>query len=283
MTVLYNSEKNLPDFFYSLSINKDFLFAVYIIDNSKLDSGTKLAISLGKKYNIHIKTCFNNSNLGVAAGNNIGIHLAREDLCEYVLLANNDIKFPKNTIKILFNNMAKNFAYACTPKINFFSNPSKIWFAGGEIKKFFVRTPHIGINKMDKGLSNKSDFIEYAPTCFMLLNIKIFKIVGLMDENYFVYWDDTDFVWRMKNKGIKILYVPSALVLHKVGQSTGGETSNFSRYYSLRNKIYFIRKNFNGFHKLLALLLALSKAIISIFQNPSISIKALYDGLKMKK
>jgi hypothetical protein len=74
-----------------------------------------------------------------------------------------------------------------------------------------------------------------------------------MDEQYFVYYDDTDFVWRLAQLGIRIRFVAAAVVLHKVSSSTGGGDSPFSVYYTNRNRVYFARKNLRGLQRLTAL------------------------------
>jgi GT2 family glycosyltransferase len=88
----------------------------------------------------------------------------------------------------------------------------------------------------------------------MLLDSAVFAEIGMMDERYFVYYDDSDFVWRMSRHGLRIRYAPNAVVLHKVSTSTGGELSPFSLYYTNRNRLYFIRKNLSGMQKAVAFL-----------------------------
>jgi GT2 family glycosyltransferase len=76
----------------------------------------------------------------------------------------------------------------------------------------------------------------------MIIKTKIFYEVGLMDQAYFVYFDDTDFCWRLKNNNIKIQYSPKINLIHKVGGSTGGH-SIFTTYITSRNRLFFIKKN----------------------------------------
>jgi GT2 family glycosyltransferase len=76
-----------------------------------------------------------------------------------------------------------------------------------------------------------------------MLHFSVFARVGMMDEKYFVYYDDADFVWRMNHQNIRLLYVPTSQVAHKVSFSTGGSESPFSLFYCTRNRLYFSRKN----------------------------------------
>ena len=128
------------------------------------------------------------------------------------------------------------------PKI-YFAGTNKLWFAGGKFNRFYGTTRHFGLRKDDSPKYNKQKEIEYAPTCFMLINAECFNDVGIMDERFFVYYDDTDFVFRsvIKNKK-KLLYVPDSCIWHKVSYSTGSD-SDFGTYYRLRNRIFFAKKH----------------------------------------
>lgn len=64
-----------------------------------------------------------------------------------------------------------------------------------------------------------------------------------MDEEYFVYWDDIDWMWRAKKAGVSLWYIGDAKLWHKVGSLTGGKESDFSIHYGARNMAYFLYKN----------------------------------------
>ncbi|MDP4277417.1 MAG: glycosyltransferase family 2 protein, partial [Bacteroidota bacterium] len=87
--------------------------------------------------------------------------------------------------------------------------------------------------------------MTFAPTCFLLIRRDVFEKVGLMDERYFVYWDDTDFVYRAVMKQHHTLwYIPASVVHHKEGTSTG-VLSDFSIRFQYRNLVYFALKNYS--------------------------------------
>ncbi len=111
---------------------------------------------------------------------------------------------------------------------------------------------------------------------------EVFEKVGLMDEKYFVYWDDTDFIVRATNFGFKILYLPSYIIQHKVSISTGGRTSLFSTFYFLRNRLYFIRKHFKGLSYVSSLcytyFTSFAKIILYDMKRKKVIIKAIRDS-----
>ncbi|WP_118181105.1 glycosyltransferase family 2 protein [Paraburkholderia phosphatilytica] len=244
VTVLYNSDDVLDDFFASLALQRGVDMKLYVIDNSATDSGAVMSRRLAEAAHIDAEVVFNNANAGVARGNNQGIQMALADGCDYVLLANNDTEFlDPQTIAKLIQPIEDGSTFATFPKI-LYHGTNRIWCAGGTISRMKAITAHIGDGAEDDGQYDRPGFTEYAPTCFMALHRSVFERVGMMDESYFVYYDDTDFVWRMNLADIHLLYVPTSLVGHKVSFSTGGDESPFSLYYCTRNRLYFSRKNF---------------------------------------
>ena len=122
----------------------------------------------------------------------------------------------------------------------------------------------------------------------MLIHKNVFNLVGIMDEKYFVYFDDSDFSLRLNKKGIKIYYNYIASIEHKESTSTGGYRSPFHIYYFNRNILYYIRKNFNVFYQFCVIIFLLIHFLtrkIFIYSNAELKIvyKATIDGLKLSK
>jgi GT2 family glycosyltransferase len=113
----------------------------------------------------------------------------------------------------------------------------------------------------------------------------VFALIGKMDEKYFVYYDDVDFVWRMKRHGLRIAFAPHLTVLHKVSFSTGGGESPFTLYYTNRNRLYFVRKNLRGLKKWTALCYALATRPPRLWRLPRAQAahawRGVLDGLRM--
>lgn len=254
VTILYNSEAVLDDFFESLSHQTFKNFILYIVDNLSPDNSLSRAKSLGEKVDFECVYIENDQNFGVAKGNNIGIKAALKDGCNYILLSNNDIVLNSNTIENLLSGIVSYKADLAVPKIYFWNTNKLLWMAGGKFRWLQGTTLHFGFRQPDSAKFNQLKAIEYAPTCFMLIKSKIFKEIGYMDEVYFVYYDDSDFLWRVRKHHKKLIYVPTSTLYHKVSVSTGGSESSFSIKYSNRNQIFFIKKNFGPFHKWVSLI-----------------------------
>jgi GT2 family glycosyltransferase len=242
----------LPGFFRSISLQDHTDYILYLIDNSESPESDRVIRDCTERYPLtalrHVRS---GGNIGVAAGNNLGIDAALTDGCTHVLLLNNDIEFDQpDAFRSLLKADAAGEALS-VPKI-LYHDSRRIWMAGGRMDHRRALGVHEGYGKPDGPEWNKPHRISYAPTCFMLVRREVFDRIGRMDERYFAYYDDTDFVFRALDAGFTLYYEPRVVVLHKVS-SSAGENSPFYVYYSNRNKLYFIRKHYRGFRKIVAI------------------------------
>lgn len=249
VTVLYNSEQVLDGFYESLNSQTYRDFIVYAVENKSPDNSLAKIKELSKKANFETIIIEAGENGGIARGNNIGIDRALNDKCEYILLANNDIEFGPDTLQILFDGLNKYKCNLIVPKIfNYFTG--KIWTTTGGYG-YKKPTYAVGANRDDAPEYNVAQPTEFAPTCFMLIEKEVFSAVGRMDEKYFVYFDDTDFIWRsVKIHGFTLYYNPEAIVYHKAGTASGSKASPFTFYMNTRNRAYFMNKYFPWYQRL---------------------------------
>lgn len=280
VTVLFKSDDVLPGFFKSIARQSFKNYILYLVDNSYNETTNQIIQKLQAEYPLtavqHINT---GGNTGVAAGNNTGINTAFKEGCTHVLLLNNDIEFEQPVVfsKMVELSGSRNGAMI-VPKIFYFDSP-KLWMAGGYMNKLRALGIHFGMGKPDGPAFNVPKYITYAPTCFMLIPKAVFEKTGMMDEKYFAYYDDTDFVLRAVRAGCTIFYEPSLVILHKVS-SSAGDNSPFYVYYSNRNKIYFIRKNLKGFKRYFALCYTLLSRVAFWLQFDAARKKKVVQGLK---
>lgn len=286
VTVLFKSDAVLEGFFRSLH-HQDFAeYQLIIIDNSPSAATDSIVAELQVKYAvpslIHIR---NKKNVGVAAANNQGIEISRYAGCTHTLLLNNDIEFDQPAlISSMLNCAIKNNERLIVPKIYYYDS-RKIWMAGGVFNEYKGIALHTGVDDDDNEIYSRSRHIEYAPTCFMLIGNSVFDRIGVMDERYFVYYDDTDFVYRAKLAGYRIYYMAELSVLHKVNSSTGGGESLFSIFYNTRNRIFYIRKNMSGVKLISSLVFTVITRLIRALRGTSRQraefIRAIQAGFQM--
>lgn len=243
VTVLYNSESVLEEFFETLD-NQTFRdFTLYVIDNASTDKSLELARRLAEKVSFPCVFFPEPKNWGIAKGNNIGIKAALGDKCEYIMLSNNDVALVNNdTLEVMVDRMDTSDIDILCPKIYYYSDPKVIWAAGGTYVKIDTMTSHYGRMEEDNGNYDVEKEIRYTPTCFVIIRPEVFEKIGIMDEQYFVYYDDTDFMYRAWKAGLKIVYSPVTYILHNESISTGSG-SPFKHYYLARNQFIFVRKN----------------------------------------
>ena len=249
VTVTYNSDKVLQPFLSDLFAQSFHNFNLYVIDNASEDKTLKILDDLNDN---RVNQIRNHSNIGVAAANNIGIKKALEDKCSHILILNNDIEFSNSLFKDMLVSIKKENCSMTTPKIMYHSDKDIIWYAGGGFKKSNGYLPyHTGFNENIKNNNYQSLYVDYASTCCLLIKKDVFETIGYMDEKYFVYFDDTDFLFRVKKEGVHKIYYDSQITLfHKVGSLTKSLTKEFERSYrthfflkqNIRNHIYFLRK-----------------------------------------
>jgi GT2 family glycosyltransferase len=242
VTVLYNSETVLKDFFISLDSQTYASITLYVIDNKSPDNSLALARELSKTVRFNTVFIANEDNYGVAKGNNQGIQKAIADGFDYILLSNNDVVLDPFCIERLYQGLIAQQADMAVPKIFYFNSPF-LWAAGGYFNKWNGLNFHYGDHKNDAPVFSTSKEVTYAATCFMLINKRVFEKTGLMDEAYFVYWDDVDFVYRARKQGLILWYIPESVLWHKESTSTG-VMSDFSIRFSFRNMVYFAMKNY---------------------------------------
>ena len=286
-TVSYNSADVLPGFLDSMMKQAHSEFLLFAVDNSSSDSTLTI---LRQCSDPRLRVIANLENRGVAAGNNQGIRAALEAGCNSVMLLNNDTEFDCDFLSLLGGGLERNDVDMVCPKIMYFDQPDRIWAAGGAFRPWLAYgIKHLGEGEIDRGQFNQAKLVTYVPTCCVLIRKEVFEKVGLMDERYFVYVDDVDFMYRALNLGIRLMYIPEAKLLHKVGSLTGGVESPFAARFCTRNRVYFLLRHFGILRALPILVLYQAHFIAGLlygrFNLSSLAIKekATWEGFTMWK
>jgi hypothetical protein len=241
VTVTYNSRSVLEDFFASLEKQTYANHALYIVDSGSTDdTAAYVQVHLPKRCTF----LQNAENVGFAAGTNQGIRAAFQDGCAAILALNNDVVFGPELLERLAGALGQYRCDMTTPMMYFYEPKDRIWAAGGSLQPWLgYRNKHRGDGETDHGQYNAACRVTFAPLCCVLIRKEIFDRVGLLDERYFTYTEDVDFMYRCLKQGLSLWYVPEAKLWHKVSSLSGGTTSDFMMRYCTRNRMYFMRKN----------------------------------------
>ena len=249
VTITFNSSDVLKSFLECVWKQTHTKIILYIVDNASTDDTLNI---LMKEKDIRLRIIQNKKNLGVAKANNQGISKALEDGCDQVLIINNDVEFEIALIERLLHVQKEKNCSLVIPKMMYFDNPDYIWYAGSWFNKSKGYLPlHRGQKQLDEGQFDETVEVEYAPACCLLAKKEVFEKVGLMNEDYFVYFDDTDFSYRvMKDGSFKMYYYPFVKFYHKVGSLTKSFNKVQERVYrgdfflkqNIRNHIFYLKQ-----------------------------------------
>lgn len=235
----YNGYKDTIECINSLMDINYENYNIVVVDNASTDDSFEI---LKKNINDKCILIESGKNGGFASGNNIGIKRALEIDCEYVILLNNDTLVDKNFI----NEMLKGFSISknvglVSSKILFYPEDNKVWYGGGELndKKFIVKHQYY---KAEDNYEDDIREISFATGCCLMISKDVLNTIGLLPEEYFMYFEDVDYCYNARLNGFKIIYNPNARIYHKANSSTKREKKGFLMKYEIRNRFIFIEK-----------------------------------------
>jgi hypothetical protein len=194
------------------------------------------------------------SNLGFAGGNNVALRYAlSRDKFAYVWLLNNDTIVTENALAHLVKRMnEKPGVGLCGSTLLYYDRPNLVQALGGAVYNKWLGMPrHIGANQLfreDIVYDNRTveGKMQYVVGASMFVSKSFLLDIGLLNEEYFLYFEELD--WAVRAKGRYSLgYAANSIVYHKEGSSVGSshngqERSWLSDYYGIRNRLLFTRK-----------------------------------------
>lgn len=270
----YNTKAHTIECLKSLANLNYNNYKIVVVDNNSEDSDFS---EVQAKYsNVHIIN--NSKNYGFAGANNIGIKYALKNNADYVLLLNNDTIVDKDFLRILVNESKKNEEIAiCTSKILYYDLRNRIWYGGGNINYFKGNSQIYNFNE-ESSISNKNMYCNFASGCCMLIKSNALRKVGLMNEEYFLYYEDVDYCVKFLKEGYKIYYVSSSIVFHKESISTQ-KYSYLYQYYFARNRLLFIKRNLKAINKITAYPISILWLLYKILKG-TFNFKPCIEGIK---
>lgn len=200
-------------------------------------------------------------NLGFAGGYNTGLRRALAGDGAFFLLLNNDTLPSPDALSMLVDalNSAAD-AGLVTAKVFYAAEPDRIWTVGANLN-VFLDLKDGGQGQLDAGQWDAPRDVDFAPFCAVLGRREMFEQVGLLDEGYFLYYEDMDYCRRARQAGWRIRLQPNARVLHDVSASSGGRHSPMERYWMAQSSGRYFRKHGRGPRMLLIAPFRLASAI----------------------
>ena len=219
-------------------------YHILIVDNGSTDGSE---IMLRERFPA-LEIVQAGANLGFSGGNNAGIRRALERGADYVWLLNNDTVIEADSLALMVQAAEGDAAVGMVgSKIVYYENPRKIWYAGAVLDRARPYRPHHrGLNEEDLGQYQEACETGYITGCSLLARREVVEAIGLLADDLFLYFEDADWSARAKAAGWKLVYCPQSVVYHKVSLSIGGACSPTLIYYTSRNRLYFVTRNFPG-------------------------------------
>jgi len=179
------------------------------------------------------------SNLGFAAGNNLGLRLA---LGTHLVVLNQDTRVRPGWLAALVQAAeAGPRVGAVTSKLLFASRPDHVQNAGSLLLSDGSGGDR-GSGELDRGQYDRPEEVFAFCGAAALLTRPMLADVGMFDASFFNYYEDTDLSWRMRLRGWRVLYEPAAVVEHE-HMASAGEWSKFMVFHADRNRLFMISKN----------------------------------------
>lgn len=192
--------------------------------------------------NAHIQIISLRENLGYAGNNNIGIKAAVEQGAEWVFILNNDTVLDPSCLSSLIEAGEHNSAIGIIgPMVYHFNEPAVIQSAGGMLGKYW-RSIHEGMNECDRGQFKSVRQVEWISGCAILVRRALIEQIGVLDPDYFLYWEELEWCIRARRAGWKVFHVPQAKLWHK-GVKRDYQPKPYVTYYSTRNHLYTLAKH----------------------------------------
>lgn len=220
-------------------------FKTIVVDNGSADG----SVDAFKREFPAIEIIETGKNLGFAGGNNVGIKLALTREFDAFLLLNNDTTVDPYFLTALVEEIYSSDDVGATNSVIYYSGePNVIWSAGGKLDWKTGISYQKHIDEVDSGQLKVED-VDYGVGASLLIRREAFQSAGLLDPEFFLYYEETDWCCRARDAGFRTVVVPDSKIWHKVSRSMEGNSCT-QLYYFCRNRLHFLKKRGWGRSKL---------------------------------
>jgi GT2 family glycosyltransferase len=223
---------------------------IVLVDNGS--EGDDVSV-LRERFGALVRIIENDRNYGFAEGNNIGIRYALENLDpDYLLLLNNDTALAPDFLTALVDAAEKDARIGVIgPHVYDYYRPAILRRngAGERFDWWRGRGFPVSSGRPDDRNSDMHEADCIEGSC-MLARRSVVERVGILDPEYFAYWEETDWCFRMRNQGYRVCVARNSRIWHRA-QPFSKNTRKL--YYFLSNNILFMRRNADRKHFLVFL------------------------------
>lgn len=210
---------------------------VVVVDNASSDA----TVAEVRTHFPEVVVVENGANLGFAAGNNVGLRYALVRGYDYALLLNNDTEVAPDCLALLVAAAEREPQVGVVgPTIYYYAAPEVIWSAGGRIDWRRGTSLMDGTGERDAGQYPAVRAVDFVTGCALLVKRAALAQAGLLDERFFMYYEETEWAVRVRRAGFTILHVPQARLWHKIPLDARFD-KEYLAYYMTRNRLLFLR------------------------------------------
>ena len=197
------------------------IFETIVIDNGSTDDSVQHI----RDAHPDIELIESGENLGFARGNNIGIRKALARGADFVWLLNNDTVPDCQALAALVEKAKSDNRIGAIASVCYFADsPDTVQaWAGGRVN-LWIGYPDIASCPKD------DSWFEWLNATSLLLDRRALEDAGLLDERFFLYWEDVEIGLRLRKHHWKLAAAPDSRILHKVNASTGGNKATLTKY-----------------------------------------------------
>lgn len=214
-------------------------FDVYVVDNASTDDSVQ---RIREAFGSRVMLLVNETNLGGSGGFNTGIRKVLEGQYPYVMCLDNDVLVDESAISSLLSYMQTHPDIGMLgSRVYHMEEPDYVQQFGLNIdfENYIVDTLYA--NVYEDGTLPELLYCDTVATCSVLVRTEAVRKAGIMPEDNFIYWDDMEWGWRIKQAGYRVAAYGKSKVLHTKG-AANRNNAVFINYYNIRNRIHFFAK-----------------------------------------
>ena len=244
----WNSYDLTSDTLASLSSTSYKNYDIIVVDNFSTDNS---AAQLENNFS-SIILLRSDENKGFTGGNNLGFEYAMNKGYEYVMMLNNDVAVESNFLEPLVTKLDMDEKIGgVQPLIYFYHDRELVWNAGSRYNAIFGIPYILGYYRKDKGQlqRKKQKSIDWITGCAFMIRTEVLKKVGVLKQDFFIYYEDVDLSFRIKAAGYDLVYEASSVVYHKTGMShkskeklKEGYLNPKVHYLNARNRLFVLKE-----------------------------------------
>jgi GT2 family glycosyltransferase len=221
-----------------------------------------------------------NANLGYAGGNNLGMRHALEQGADLLFLVNNDTRLDAHCVTALVEEIRQ--APTCGavgPMVYTWDNWQTISSAGGVVDWATADAINVGAGEADQG-QFAARSVDFVNGCGIMVSKTAVERVGLIDERFFMYWEETDWCVRMQEAGLDVRFQPAAKMQHKA-PLTWEQQSPLTLYYMGRNRLFFFARHGRAAQRVGAVMGAAKGLLHGVVYNRRAGNRAASDAARL--